>query len=781
MPAFVSTRSITLTAVGTFLASRLPGAPDPGVVAVLGVAVLLACCWRPLRWLLPLMLGVGWCVAYVALAETRARAAVPEGERVQVTGRIADLRQLEDGARAVQRLYLDRVEMAGKQPWPGGYLLLTTYERLPVRVGDRWVLTVRLRRPRGVLNPDGFDLAGWAFAEGLIATGSVTDVGSARRVAATGRSLFARQRLRQVIAQRVEQGSGRALLLALVLGDRAAIAPDLAGVLRDTGTSHLFVVSGLHVGIVVGTVMAGMRIVGASLTFAACAGGIVAAGYAALVGFGLPVQRALASALLVLGALMLTRQLSTARLVALALLTVCAINPLATLGTSFWMSFGAVAVLLISWAGQQGAGHGLLEATPAWRAWNWMQLLVRVQLVLGTALVPLSLEWVGQWTPLGLPANLIAVPAVTLVVVPLALAASLLAIIFEPLAGLLFSVLAALLDLLAVVLGQLAGLHTPILAGPGAGSFWLTGTLGMLLATLPLPRAWRAVALALALPALMAKSVEPGPGELWIDVIDVGQGLAILLRTRSRALLYDAGPRYDSGFDAGRAVVAPYLARLGVRRLDAMVLSHADTDHAGGAEAVLRFLPVLARYGPGDCAPRSWRWDAVRLHQAAGKGQSTNDRSCILLVELDAAGARQTVLLPGDIEAGAETALVLAGWPGGAIRSLEADVLIVPHHGSTTSSTHGFLNQVQPRVAIVSSGYQNRFGHPHPAIVARLSRRGAVVLQTATSGAIRVRLAGSELITEPAYAGFARLWRPAPDCIRRPDPRFCRTVHRARP
>ena len=185
--------------------------------------------------------------------------------------------------------------------------------------------------------------------------------------------------------------------------------------------------------------------------------------------------------------------------------------------------------------------------------------------------------------------------------------------------------------------------------------------------------------------------------------------------------------------------------------LDALLLSHADADHAGGAGAVRRFFPALARYGPGDCVPRIWRWGPARFYQAAGVGASTNDRSCIRLVEMATAAGRNRVLLPGDIEAGAETGLILGGWPGDASRSIAADVLVVPHHGSTTSSTQGFLNRVLPRVAIV--------------------------LTTATSGAILVRLAGSALVTESVYATFGRLWRPVPACIRRPDPRFCRTVH----
>ena len=457
------------------------------------------------------------------------------------------------------------------------------------------------------------------------------------------------------------------------------------------------------------------------------------------------------------------------------------------------MSFGAVAVLLVTWtAGQAHAaelvtGAGRVASDPAEhgvgsvmrvvreaarRAWRGTVLLFLVQVVLGIALAPLSLAWVGQWTPLALPANLVAVPVVTLLVVPLTLAAMLLAFVWEFPAGLLAGLLADVLGALAVAL-DLATAATPRflwpeLAGPGGSMFWVTASLGAVLMTLPIPRAWRVTAAVLMLPVVMGRDTGPVVEPLRIEVLDVGQGLGVVLRSRNRTLVYDAGPRFVSGFDAGAAVVAPHLARAGVRRLDALIMSHADLDHAGGVEALRRQVHTLATYGPGRFATRSRQWDGLSFELTAGRGHSRNGQSCVLLVDT----GRQRVLLPGDIERGAETELLQRA-------DIRADLVVAPHHASGTSSSVAFLNGVRPRVAVVSAGYRNRFGHPHPEVVARYMRRGAVVLSTADSGAVRIGLRDGFITTEPAVSMVRRPWLAPVECFSDPQPWMCRTVHSA--
>jgi competence protein ComEC len=363
-------------------------------------------------------------------------------------------------------------------------------------------------------------------------------------------------------------------------------------------------------------------------------------------------------------------------------------------------------------------------------------------------------------------ANAVAIPLVSLVVTPLALLGA--ALPFDwPLA-----LAHALLELLMAVLAWLAELpsalwrqHAPV---PWTVPLALLGIAWMLLPR-GFPARWLGAVLALPLFAVLPPA--PAAGELWITVLDVGQGLAVLVRTEKHALLYDAGPAFNAFADSGSRIVLPYLRGEGIARLDALVVSHDDRDHSGGAASVLEGMPVAtlwsslpadhalvaARESSEPCAAGSgWEWDGVAfefLHPGpeavSGRGARANNRSCVLRIA--APGGR--MLLTGDIERAAERELLQRA-PG----LLAADALLVPHHGSATSSSPEFVREVAPRYAVLTVGYRNRFGHPREEVLARYRDAGSTLLRTDTGGAVEIRFAPGASRIELQRALVRRYW-----------------------
>ena len=309
-----------LMAAGMGCFARTPGPIDlTGLFLLLAVAGLL-CRWRPMHSVLPLWLGVCYCAVYVEYLAPAVLPAALEGERQRVTVHVRSIEQAPQGIeRLVLRATVDDVRFRSSDYRTSGRMLLAAFDPVPMQVGETWALTVRLRRPRGLVNPGGFDYGSWAFAEGIVASGSIVDAAGARRLEGS-RENSVRTELRAFLFRHVEPGPGRELLVALGVGDRSSIGPKLRELLRATGTSHLFVVSGLHVGIVAATVLAVLSVTGLPLAVRALCAAAFVTGYAFVVGMGLPVQRALASALLVLGALLASHQLVVSRLFAAAVL-----------------------------------------------------------------------------------------------------------------------------------------------------------------------------------------------------------------------------------------------------------------------------------------------------------------------------------------------------------------------------------------------------------------------------------------------------------------------------
>lgn len=623
-----------------------------------------------------------------------------------------------------------------------------------LRAGQRWRLPLRLRLPHGNLNPHGFDLELWLFERGIGGTGSVrSHAGSvALKLADTAAHPVERlrQRVRDSITATVADADAAGVIAALAIGDQAAIDRHGWDLYRQTGLAHLLSVSGLHVTVfswLAAALIGRLWRLHPPLSLrlpaphAARWGGLAcAAGYALLAGWGVPAQRTVAMIAVVLLLRSAGRRWPLPAVLLAAALAVALADPWALLQPGFWLSFVAVALLFAAEPAQPAPrGNSRMARVTA-----VLRTGLRTQLVATVALAPLSLLFFQQFSIVGFVANLVAIPLVTLLIVPLALLGMVAAPLWLPAAGLVQALNAVLLALA----GWPAGVWTAAAAPPWAVA---AGLLGGSIVVLPLPWRQRGCGLLLMLPLLAPPVARPGHGDFELVAADVGQGSAVLLRTRTQLLLYDTGPAWTADADAGSRLLLPLLRARGEPVVHRLVLSHGDADHTGGAAALIEALPVhelLASLPEGHAlwtsaaargarrtrcaAGQGWTWDGVRfdvlhpppaLHAAAPKANAV---SCVLRVQ----GARHSVLLAGDVEAAQEAALVQAH--GAALR---ADVALVPHHGSRTSSTPAFVVAVAPRVALVQAGYLSRFGHPAPDVVARWATRGAAVVRSDRCGA----------------------------------------------
>ncbi len=743
---------------GLLLWAWLPAAPPAAALAgALAVALGLAR-GRPRGFACGLLLACLYADLRLQWWPRLPAEALPEQGYTRLDGHILappQRRGYSDG-RVRQRVVLrDR-------RWPRCRLLLSYYGPERLRAGQRWQLAARLKPPWGLANPASFNYQTWLTQAGICATGYIREQ-SLRALPATAGGLAWHQSLRQRVVDSLESAplgeAARGLLLALSIGERSRIPQPQWQAIGRLGLAHLFVISGLHVGLVAGIGyclgLAAARLPPFSASHLArhwLAHGLamaMACCFAALSGFALPAQRALIMLFCVqISALCLRRQ-SAARSLLLAAVLINLVNPLASHNPGFWLSFAAVGMiflLLRLWHGRRG-----------WR------LLLRMQLALSLALGVVASQWYGGFGWAAPAANAVAVPLVSLLYVPLSLLA-LLAVLasgeLPPWLGLPYELLAAALRALGE--GPLAGQWLPL--QPQAWELALAA-LGLALLLALREAGWRLPGLLLLAPLLFAPRL---PGEdMRILVFDVGQGLAVLVETGQRALLYDTGAGDPAGYNLASAVIQPYLRRRGIERLDLLVVSHSDRDHASGVATLLAGMSVSQlRYGdrPAEVAAaqsacrrgsghRLGRLRVSELHPPPGDGGgmgSDNERSCVLMLEL--AGFR--ALFPGDIGRASELELVRRYG-----EELRADLLLVPHHGSGTSSSGPFLRSVAPELAVVSAGFRNHFNHPREDVVARYRRFGIELLETSREGAIELYIRGGELASVRAFrAGSVPHW-----------------------
>ena len=713
------------------------------------------------------LLLTGVVVAMPTVNEAGTRF-VFQVERAQLEGRDVEL-----PSRVLLGWYRGSIGWSGQ-----GEAASLVRQPSPLAAGERWQLLSRLKAGHGHRNPHGFDYELWLWEHRIRATGYVRATPSdpaPQRLETTWRHPVEglRQQVRDRIFEQLADPRWAGIVAALAVGDQASIERADWDVFRATGVAHLMSISGLHI-TMFAWVAAGLigwiwrRSAGLCQIWpaqqAGLAGGLLlATAYAVFSGWGVPAQRTVFMLALV-GLLRLSARdwpwpvvwLSAAALVVLA-------DPWALLQAGFWLSFFAVGLLLAS---SEAPPADEMRASSAWTA---IRRLTREQWVVTLGLAPLTLLLFHQVSLVGLLANLPAIPWVTLVVTPL----SLLGVLWAPaweLAGWAIQGLALGLGWLASVPAATVTLpQAPLWAGVCA----LAG--GALLA-LRLPWFLRAAAIPLWVPLLLWPQSRPAAGQFELLVADVGQGNAVLVRTSGHTLLYDAGPRYSRESDAGHRVLVPLLRALG-ERLDRVVVSHRDSDHAGGAAAVLgmqRDADFVSSIGADHVlaglravrpclAGQRWIWDGVVfefLHPTMAdlaSRQPPNALSCVLRIQALGHGgeAGAAALLTGDIERAQEQRLVAAGAP------LKADFLLVPHHGSRTSSSAEWLDAVAPSLAFVQAGYRNRFGHPAPLVVARYRERGIPLLSTPHCGALTWRSASPALV-QCERASDRRYWQHQP-------------------
>lgn len=788
---------------------------------------------RHARWLrhvlaafLGAVVGFFWAalLAQAALAPQLAKA--DEGRDVTLVGTIDNLPNRFDGGvrfnfavEEVERRAMavpPRVALS----WYAGY----RGEAAPigdVQPGERWRLKVRLQRPHGNANPHGFDYELWLLEQGVRATGYVRQDARNQRLApfviGFGNVVErCRALLRDRILQALEGKQYAGVIVALVVGDQRGIPQSDWQVFNRTGISHLISISGLHI-----TMIAGLFALAASALWrrsfftraqlplllpaqkvAALAGMAAALCYVLLAGFGVPAQRTLYMLAVVAVALWTDRLTSVTHVLCLAAGVVVLLDPWAVMWPGFWLSFGAVATILYATVGRAeahhrsgdlvalGVGAGIAGAAlahaaagpspalrhphrlPLTRRQRWMadlKMAARVQYAVTVGLVPLTMLLFAQVSVVSPLANAVAIPVVSLLVTPLALAGAVLPdFLSMPLLQLAHAVIWLLAQALEWMSASRLAVWTAPVPPPWAFCWALFGTAWMLA-----PRGWpvRWLGLVTWVPLLAAVPSHPPAGAFRVVAFDVGQGMALLVETSGHRLLYDTGPAYTPESNGGNRVIAPYLRARGITALDAMVVSHADADHAGGALAVMesvRAAWTLSSLPPGHpivrasalhtpcAAGQGWTWDGVRfevLHPAAGSyanaSLKNNARSCVLKVS---AGGK-AMLLAGDIEA-AQEAELLARAPDG----LAADVLLAPHHGSGTSSTQAFLAAVRPGYAVFQVGYRNRYHHPQKQVYQRYGGMGAERLRTDESGALTLEFNG-KLGVERYRQAHPRYWR----------------------
>ena len=777
-------------ALGVWSLQQCAVLPPPSlfILAVASAALLLLA--PPARrrpWLMLLaaaLLGFAWAGARAQLRLADALPPALEGRDISVVGVVASLPQ--DFGRGVRFFFDVNGDVDGEVD---GDAAASTPRRIALawydggakktvdsccageaaspspsrpRAGERWRFTVRLKRPHGMLNPHGFDYEAWLFERGVRARGYVRRSPPPERLAAAHglASIGAwREAARQRIGDHLAAAPYAGVLQALAVGDQQAISPQLWRLFAATGVTHLMSISGLHV-TMIGLLIAWLTqalwrraprlpLLWPAQKAAALAGLIGAAAYALFAGFGVPAQRTLYMLAVAVIALLGARAVTAPQVLGAALLLVLLLDPWAVMAPGFWLSFGAVALLIHIAIGRLGRRNWLLE-------WG------RAQWAVSIGLAPMLLALFQQFSFISPLANALAIPLMSLAITPLALLGLLPGCAWAlDIAHTLLQWLLQFLDWLAATPFALWRQHAPppwTLPLALAGVAWLLTPRG-------LPARW--LGLVMMAPLFFVYPPRPSPGGFKLVLLDVGQGLATHVQTARHDLLFDSGPGWGGG-DAGARTIAPYLYAAGVRRLDALVVSHADKDHAGGAASLIAAMPTQRLWA--SLPPRhqlwrrvaaahpcragvSWTLDGVLfefLHPASAAVGEDNADSCVLRIS----GKWSSALLPGDLDGAGEAAFT-ARYAGGAA----AEVLLAPHHGSKNTSSAAFVAAVGARHVIFSAGYRNRFGHPHAEVVQRYVDSGAVIHRSDVDGAVSVHSGANGLRIEHERQRRQRYWR----------------------
>ena len=672
-----------------------------------------------------------------------------------VVGQVASLPRITViGSGETRQRFEFSVDGLGPETCRGPRTLLLSYYGEDTLVpGEHRRFAVKLRRPWGLANPGSFNIQGWYTLSGIDAVGSVSGQGT--RIAADGLDgRYLHHRLRQSISRAIDDAglsaSSIAVLKALTVADKSGVDHDLWRLFQQYGISHLLVISGLHVALVAALAFALGRLLGAFAQGLSTPGAnwpwgeiialVCAAAYAALAGFSVATSRALIMLTCFLVARMSGRASSGFDSLLLAAFALVLVNPLVLVGSGFWLSFGAVAGLM--WLAQWQVKGGRLRA------------ILRPHLFMAALMLPLGTAWFGGSSWVAAPANLVLIPLVGFVVVPLSLLGAGLSMLHSDAAAACWRLAALPLDVLWLPATALAAQSDLFLATSGGPAALALALLAIALLVLPLGGRRRMSCLILIVPLLLQRAP---PGEQpRLHVLDVGQGTAVVFTAGDQALLYDTGGGDPAGPNIANSVILPWLRYRGISSLETFVISHDDLDHSAGAGDILRDIPVgtllAGEHGQRGARPcrtgHAWQWPGmIRFRILAPAGtEAGNDASCVL--QIQAPGMR--VLLPGDIGVAQERELIRY-WG----EQLRSDVLLVGHHGSLTSTSQSWLNHVAPTLAVIGAGYASRFGHPHARVLQRLTDQGIAVHETAREGALTI---GPELQVHGYRDGFQPWW-----------------------
>ena len=726
-----------LGVVSLQLYAKVPGAI---MLATMGVSAFLFIRWAP--YITSFLLGFVWVSISAMNMQQQQLPAALEGVPILLQGKVIGIPVHH--SYATQFVFdVDQSVYAGDLAELPRKIKLSWYgQSHAIKAGETWRLLVKLKRPHGTSNPHGFDYEKWLFQHAISATGYVKkSADNSRLQGASWSSLSAwREKFKHHLQQLSADSQHHAIINALVIGDKSGIEHDQWDVFRKTGTSHLIAISGLHIGLLSALVFGFVRWIMLRMPrysrFAitvSVVSSLVAAGlYAALAGFSVPTQRALIMLIVVMGGIVWQRHYKPSHIISVALLLVLIIDPLSVLSAGFWLSFAAVIIILYGTLGRLGSGGFIVQ-------------LLKVQWLVTLGLLPFVMYFFQQVSIVSPLANIIVVPLVSFVIVPLLIIGLLLGVISMSAEGYVFKVLETVFDIFWWYLKLLADMPY---------SQWLTGTpaiwacvlamLGLVLLFLPKGLFPKPVAMFFLLPLLVPiKNIGLANEAFKLTLLDVGQGLSAVIQTSAHTLVFDTGAKFSNKADYSATVVLPFLRGEQIDRIDVLVVSHNDNDHAGGVPTILAGFPVGKLFASvpdkyveviaESCVVgKSWAWDGVSfefIHPSEHRLFKGSNGSCVLRVT----SGFGSVLLPGDIEKVAEHSL-LQYYPN----KLKAEVLIAPHHGSKTSSTNEFISAVQPRYVFYPIGYKNRFGFPKLEVINRYSKKRVIGYNSANHGALSI-------------------------------------------
>ncbi len=733
------------------------------VIRIKTAMVILAifCCglfflkFKTTRFATFFLIGVCWVSLYSIQRLSCQFPSNLEGVSIQTIGYIDSIPAVLQN----ETKFNYRLQSVNSKPACGITKLSWRDGLTPLKVGDKWQFTVRMKRIHGLSNPGSMDYDAWAFQQGIVAQGYVFHQ-QANRLKTDAHTSYVINRLRQRILENIRElipeAKNLPWITALVIGERQGASQDNWDILRNTGTNHLMAIAGLHIGI-----MSGIAFVVFSwlwrrysrlvLLFPAHYVGAIAALcaallYAMLAGFSLPTERAVMMVACFLVAIVLNRVMIVWNVFAWALFLILIINPLVVTAENFWLSFGTVAIIIYGMSGR---------LNPAGLWWKHG----RIQWIISFGLLPLSFWLFYQYSFVSLFANAIAIPWTGFIILPTVFFGCAFMSVSQALARYIFSFADINLTFLFHVLSYLSHFSWAVWYKSFSGYWIVALCMAAFLLLLPkgFPGKW--LGLVFALPLFVIQRDHFEYGDVKFTLLDVGQGLSAIVQTKNHVLVFDAGAKFNAEYDMGSSVVVPFLQYYSQRKVDIIIISHGDNDHIGGLASVLNRMDVIEVkssvpekinfVNKSLClANQSWEWDGVLfefLYPSRENLSLNNDSSCVLKIT----SHDKSILLTGDIEKSAETYLVAH-----AQSDLASTILVAPHHGSKTSAEDSFIDAVHPQYVLFPVGYRNRYHFPHVTVIEKYQARHVQMLDTVNSGAMQF------YITKNGVTNFVNRYSP---------------------